>query len=99
MRDVFIIGVGMNDWGELWDLSLRTIWTQAALAALADAGVDRVDAMTVGCMSGGLFVGQEHLGALLADELGMAGIPAMRVESACASGRCSRAPPSRVSTQ
>ncbi len=86
MRDVCIIGVGMNDWGELWDLSLRTIWTQAALAALADAGVDKVDAMTVGCMSGGLFVGQEHLGALLADELGMAGIPATRVESACASG-------------
>ncbi len=86
MRDVCIIGVGMNDWGELWDLSLRTIWTQAALAALADAGVDRVDALTVGCMSGGLFVGQEHLGALLADELGMAGIPATRVESACASG-------------
>lgn len=86
MRDVCIIGVGMNDWGELWDHSLRTIWTQAALAALADAGVDKVDAMTVGCMSGGLFVGQEHLGALLADELGMAGIPATRVESACASG-------------
>lgn len=86
MRDVCIIGVGMNDWGELWDLSLRTIWTQAALAALADAGVEKVDAMTVGCMSGGLFVGQEHLGALLADELGMAGIPATRVESACASG-------------
>lgn len=86
MRDVCIIGVGMNDWGESWDLSLRTIWTQAALAALADAGVDRVDAMTVGCMTGGLFVGQEHLGALLADELGMAGIPATRVESACASG-------------
>lgn len=86
MRDVAVIGVGMNDWGELWQDSLRTIWMQAALAALADAGVDRVDAITVGCMSGGLFVGQEHLAALLADELGMAGVPATRVESACASG-------------
>jgi acetyl-CoA C-acetyltransferase len=86
MRDVAIIGVGMNDWGELWQHSLRSIWTEAALAALADAGVDRVDAITVGCMSGGLFVGQEHLAALLADEIGMAGVPATRVESACASG-------------
>ncbi len=76
----------MTDWGELWQDSLRTIWTRAALAALADAGLDRVDAITVGCMSGGLFVGQEHLAALLADELGMAGVPATRVESACASG-------------
>ena len=83
MREVAIIGVGIHPWGELWGDSLRTIWTRAALD---DAGVDRVDAITVGCMSGGMFVGQEHLGALLADELGMAGTAAMRVESACASG-------------
>jgi acetyl-CoA C-acetyltransferase len=37
-------------------------------------------------MSGGQFVGQEHLGPLMADHLGMRGVPAMRVESACASG-------------
>ena len=40
----------------------------------------------VGSMSGGQFVGQEHLAPLMADQLGMAGIPATRVESACASG-------------
>ena len=86
MREVAVIGVGMNKWGELWEKSHRRIWTEAALAAVDDAGVDRVDAMYVGCMSGGLFVGQEHLGALLADELGMGPIPGTRVESACASG-------------
>jgi acetyl-CoA C-acetyltransferase len=86
MREVAVIGVGMNAWGELWGKSLRQIWTEAALAAIADAGVDHVDAMVVGCMSGGLFVGQEHLGPLLADQLGMGPIPATRVESACASG-------------
>jgi acetyl-CoA C-acetyltransferase len=86
MRDVAIVGVGLSRWGEVWDASLRTLWTEAALAALDDAGLDRVDAITVGSMSPGLFVGQEHLGALLADELGMAGVPATRVESACASG-------------
>ncbi|MBI4917178.1 MAG: thiolase domain-containing protein [Acidobacteria bacterium] len=86
MREVAIVGIGLSRWGEVWDASLRSLWTEAALAALADAGVDTVDSITVGCMSPGLFVGQEHLGALLADELGMPGVPATRVESACASG-------------
>jgi acetyl-CoA C-acetyltransferase len=86
MRDVAVVGIGLNDFGELWEKSLRTIWAKSALAALSDAGVDSVDLITVGCMSPGLFVGQEHLASLLADELGMAGVPAARVESACASG-------------
>jgi len=86
MRDVAIIGIGMIPWGELWEESLRTIWTRAAVAALEDAGVDKVDLITVGCMSPGLFVGQEHLASLAADQLGMVGVPVSRVESACASG-------------
>lgn len=86
MRDVAVIGVGMTEFGELWGDSLRTIWAKAAVAALADAGIDSVDMITVGCMSPGLFVGQEHLASLLADELGMAGVAASRLESACASG-------------
>jgi len=86
MREVAIIGIGLSEWGEVWGTSLRDLWTDAAVAALDDAGIDRVDSITVGCMSGGLFVGQEHLGALAADHLGMAGVPSLRVESACASG-------------
>ena len=87
MRDVAILGVGMNArWGELWQMSLRDIFVEAALNALDDAGVDHVDSMYVGNMSGGVFVEQEHLGCLLADYLGMTPVPATRVESACASG-------------
>jgi acetyl-CoA C-acetyltransferase len=86
MREVAIIGTGMTSFGELWETPLRSLWTQAALAALDDAGVDEVDLITIGCMSSGLFTGQEHLASLLADEIGMAGVPAARVESACASG-------------
>ncbi len=86
MRDVAVVGIGMGDFGELWEKSLRTIWAESALAALSDAGVDSVDLITIGCMSPGLFAGQEHLASLLADEIGMAGVPASRVESACASG-------------
>jgi acetyl-CoA C-acetyltransferase len=86
MRDVAIIGVGMTKWGELWEKSLRTIFTETALLALEDAGVDKFDSLFVGCMSSGLFVGQEHLASLLADDLGRIPVPAARVESACASG-------------
>ncbi|MFH0930442.1 MAG: thiolase domain-containing protein [Candidatus Zixiibacteriota bacterium] len=86
MRDVAIIGVGMNKWGELWEKSLRDIFTEAALLAIEDAGVDHIDSMYIGCMSSGLFIDQEHLSSLLSDYLGMGPIPATRVESACASG-------------
>ncbi len=86
MVDVAVIGVGMMKWGELWDKSLRAVFVEAALNAIDDAGVDRIDSMYVGCMSSGLFAGQEHLGALMADYLGVCPIPATRVESACASG-------------
>ncbi len=86
MREVAVIGIGMSEWGELWKKPMREIFVDAASAAIADAGVDKIDSMYVGCMSGGLFVGQEHLASLLADYLGVASIPACRIESACASG-------------
>lgn len=86
MRDVAVIGVGMTRFGELWDLSLRNMFAEAGLAAIDDAGVDHIDSMYVGAMSSGLFVHQEHIAALMADYLGVAGIPSTRVESACASG-------------
>ena len=86
MREVAIVGAGMTRFGELWELSLRDLFVDAALDALKSAGADRVDSIYVGNMSGGQFVGQEHLGPLMADHLGMRGVPSVRVESACASG-------------
>jgi acetyl-CoA C-acetyltransferase len=86
MRDVAIVAAGMTPFGELWRHSLRDLFVDAALEALRHATVDTLDAIYVGNMSGGQFTGQEHLGPLMADHLGMPGVPAMRVESACASG-------------
>ncbi len=86
MRDVAIVGAGMTRFGELWDASLRDLFVEAALAGLGSAGADRVDSIYVGNMAAGQFVGQEHLGPLMADHLGMHGVPAVRIESACASG-------------
>jgi len=86
MREVAIIGIGMNKWGELWDKSLREIFVETALIAIDDAGIDKIDSMYIGSMSSGLFTEQEHIASLLADYLGVASIPSARVESACASG-------------
>jgi acetyl-CoA C-acetyltransferase len=86
MRDVAIIGVGMTKFKEHWELSLRDLFVQAALKALSDAKVPVIDSMYVGSMSSGLFVEQEHIGPMLSDYLGTKNVPAVRVESACASG-------------
>lgn len=86
MRDVAIVGAGMTPFGELWESSLRQMFADAAMEALASVGADHLDAIYVGNMSGGQFVGQEHLGPMMAEQIGMSGVPAMRVESACASG-------------
>jgi acetyl-CoA C-acetyltransferase len=86
MREVAIVGTGMTRFGELWESSLRDLFAEAALAAIGEAGVDHLDSIYVGNMSAGRFVGQEHLGPLMADQIGMAGTAAARVESACASG-------------
>ncbi len=86
MREVAVIGCGMTKFGELWALSLRDVFVEAALKAIDDAAVDHIDSMYVGSMTPGLFVGQEHVGALMADYLGTAPIPAVRIESACCSG-------------
>lgn len=85
MRDVAIIGAGLTKFGELWDKSFRDLFVEAGLKAIQDAGVDHLDSMYVGTMSGGLFVGQEHIGSLMADYLGQTPIPSTHVESACAS--------------
>lgn len=87
MRDVCVVGVGMIKWGELWEKSLRDMAVEAALKCFEDAQTDRVDVITIGNMSGGLFNGQEHLASLISDYLGKPkNVGAMRIESACASG-------------
>jgi len=86
MRDVYIIGVGMTKFGELWDKSLRDLFVEASLKAIESAGIDHIESMYIGAMSPGLFVGQEHIASLLSDYLGNQGIAAAHVESACASG-------------
>ena len=90
MREVAVIGLGLTKFGELWDKSFRQLIAEAGAQAIFDAGISgkEIDALYVGSMSAGRFIGQEHVGALVADCAGFSHthIPAVRVESACASG-------------
>ena len=86
MKEVAVIGIGMIKWGELWKKSLRDLSVEAALNCFADAKTDRVDSISIGCMSSGLFNGQEHLSSMVPDYLGKRYTSSTRVESACASG-------------
>ncbi|HVO70159.1 MAG TPA: thiolase domain-containing protein [Aggregatilineaceae bacterium] len=86
MRDVSIIGIGQTPVSEHWDLGLRQLALSAIQAALHDAGVEQVDLIVVGNALSGNLSGQNHVGALIADFAGMAGVEAVRVEAADASG-------------
>ncbi|MBI1973621.1 thiolase domain-containing protein [Candidatus Micrarchaeota archaeon] len=88
MRKVGIIGCGLTRFGEHWGEGFRELAGEAGLAAIGDAGLTgkEIEAIYGGNMSAGRMVGQEHIGALIADQAGLNPIPATRVEAACASG-------------
>jgi len=86
MRDVSVIGIGQTKVGEHWATTLRHLAWEAVRSALADGGVERVEAVYVGNMLASALSRQQHLGALIADFVGMRGVEAMTVEAADASG-------------
>ncbi|MFC1959611.1 thiolase domain-containing protein [Chloroflexota bacterium] len=86
MREVAIIGIGQTPIGEQWDVSLRQMAVQALQAAMADAGLEKPDALYMGNMLAPRIADQAQLGALVADYAGWRGIEAATVEAACASG-------------
>lgn len=90
MRRVAVIGVGMTKFGEQWDRSFRELVIEAGVKAVEDASLSgaELQAGYIGNMGAGSFIGQEHIGALLADFMGITPIPITRVENACASGGC-----------
>lgn len=86
MRKVAILGIGQTAVGEHWEISLRDLAAEAILAALNDARRDSADAVFVGNMLSGLLTGQENLGALVADWVGLRQREAFKIEAACGSG-------------
>lgn len=85
---VGVIGTGITQFGEHWDKGLKELASEAGFKAIVDSKISGKDIQAIygGNMSAGRFVGQEHIGALIADRCGLNPIPAVRVEAACASG-------------
>lgn len=86
MHDVAIIGLGQTPVNEHWDRSLRELAAEAVHAAVDSAGDVLIDALYVANAYGGPISSQTHLGALIADYTGLAGVEACTIEAAEASG-------------
>jgi len=88
LRDVFIAGVGQTAVNKDPQSRGRYLGAAAVKEALADAGIDTktIGALYVGNMLSGILAQQQQLGGLVADYTGLAGIEAVTVEAACASG-------------
>ncbi len=84
---VYVTGASTTRFGELWGVSPRSLAREAVFGALKDAGMEikKIQALFVGNMLSGILGGQEHLGAFFAEEVGL-GVPAFKIEGACASG-------------
>ena len=79
MRDVAVIGAGLTRFGERWEHGLRELIAEAGMQAITDANIESKDIQIVygSTMASGRFVGQEHLAALLADQMGFKNVPAV----------------------
>ena len=86
MTDVIIAGLGQTSVGEHWDVGLRDLAYYAIDAAIKEAGGLRPQSLFVGNMLAPNLSKQAHLGALLADFVGLTGIEAVTIEAAGASG-------------
>lgn len=86
MDDIIIAGIGQTEVGEHWGNSLRELALYAIEAATRDSGGLRPQALFVGNMLAPAVSRQAHLGALIADFAGLAGIEAVTLEAAGAAG-------------
>jgi acetyl-CoA C-acetyltransferase len=86
MSEVVIAGIGQTDVGEHYSISLRDLALMALEAAIHDAAGLRPDILFVANMIAPAASHQAHLGALIADYGGLAGIEASTIEAGGASG-------------
>lgn len=81
-----MVGIGMVPVEKKSSGSLRQLGTKAIQVALADASLERVDALYVGNMLADELSGQKHIASLLASHAGLVGVEALQVRAATASG-------------
>lgn len=88
MRDVYIIGAGMTQFGKHPQRSLRGLGREACHQALRDAGVSPRDIQAGYCGNalGSVIQGETGVGQNVFWEIGINKIPIVNIENACASG-------------
>lgn len=88
MREVFVVGASQTPVNRDSDKRGRHLAAAALREAMAHAGVEpeRIETLLIGNMTAGILGHQQQLGGLVADYAGLAGIEAMTIEAACASG-------------
>jgi len=88
-RGVAIVGAGMSKFGAFPGKATRDLFVEAfqEMRASVDKGLDpkAIEALYVGNYSSDLFEGQGHTAPIMADWVGLAPLPATRIEDACAS--------------
>jgi acetyl-CoA acetyltransferase len=85
MASAYLAGVGQTRFGRL-EGDLVTLLEEAAVTALADAGVDEVDAVIVGSQTSDELAHVANLGTRLVDRLGISGVAAWRTENSSGTG-------------
>lgn len=87
MRPVGIAGIGKTRFGAFQDRDLRSLAVEAGRKALENAHISpsQVDSFFLGNFAGPSFTGQNHLAPYISTALGIQGVPATRIEAACAS--------------
>jgi acetyl-CoA acetyltransferase len=84
MRDVAIVGANMLKFGRYPDKDVVQLASEAALAAMKDAGVTIKDIEVV--TSGNLYQSNAMVGQRIMKEIGATGVPVINVSNACATG-------------
>src|SRR6202167_2349529 len=87
MRPVAVIGIGKTPFGAFHGRDLRSLAVEAGEKCLKNGHTtpSQVDAFFLGNFAGPSFTGQNHLAPYVSTALGIQGVPATRVEAACAS--------------
>jgi len=83
--EVYMAGVGMTKFGKS-SRTLPELMVEAASKAFLDAQVGTIDYILIGVMNVEEFTGESNVAAVIADRLGLSGVPSSRVETASSTG-------------
>src|ERR1700722_16375558 len=87
MRPVAVAGIGKTAFGAFPDRDLRSLAVEAGQKALENghASTSQGEAFYLGHFAWPSFTGQNHLAPYISTAIGITGVPATRLEAACAS--------------